>query len=181
MYTAMVSCLRFILITNFSDQRSVFTANLFHTKQLPNPLHHKEHENNRSLKLETKLKCLKKSIYLLKIFAKKGFVYSAPCTKKTKSFFNLITNMGGLYKMEEEGSITRQICFFIGVLSSTQLICPTILPQLTSRCLVRKFNFSAYPIAEYNQLMYKNDQLHAYVDLKLSLPNQSLLKNSQNE
>ena len=39
--TAMVSCPRFIWITNSSDHRRVWTANLLHTKSLPNPLGHK--------------------------------------------------------------------------------------------------------------------------------------------
>ena len=38
--TAMVSCSRFIRITNFSDHKRVLTANLLHTKSLPNPLGH---------------------------------------------------------------------------------------------------------------------------------------------
>ena len=36
--TAMVSCSRFILITNCSDHRRVWSANLLNTKYLPNPL-----------------------------------------------------------------------------------------------------------------------------------------------
>ena len=39
--TAMVSCSRFIWITNSSDHRRVCTANLLHTKSLPNLLGHK--------------------------------------------------------------------------------------------------------------------------------------------
>ena len=39
--TSMVTCSRFIWITNSSDWRRVWTANLLHTKKLPNPLGHK--------------------------------------------------------------------------------------------------------------------------------------------
>ena len=39
--TAMVLCPRFIRITNSSDHRRIWTANLLHTKLLPNPLGHK--------------------------------------------------------------------------------------------------------------------------------------------
>ena len=39
--TVMALCLRFIWITNSSDHRRVLTANLLHTKQLPNLLDHK--------------------------------------------------------------------------------------------------------------------------------------------
>ena len=37
----MVSCSRFIWITNSSDHGRVWTANLLHTKSLPNPLGHR--------------------------------------------------------------------------------------------------------------------------------------------
>ena len=73
--TAMVSCSRFIWITNSSHHRRVWTANLLHTKSLPNPCCLQEIRNlnppmvagicdpnksrtrhHRSLKLGSKLK-----------------------------------------------------------------------------------------------------------------------------
>ena len=41
----MVSCLSYIKITNSSDHMRVWTANLLHTKSLPNPLGHKSLPN----------------------------------------------------------------------------------------------------------------------------------------
>ena len=40
-YLAMVSCCRFIFITNSSDHRWVWIENLLHMKQWPNPIGHK--------------------------------------------------------------------------------------------------------------------------------------------
>ena len=65
----VVSCSKFIWITNSSDHRRVWTANLLQTKSLPNPLGHKashhpshHHHQHLSLKLGSKLKHLKKTL-----------------------------------------------------------------------------------------------------------------------
>ena len=52
--TARVSCSRFIWITNSSDHRRIWTANLLHTRELSNPLGHKQSSVLKSTSLGTK-------------------------------------------------------------------------------------------------------------------------------